>query len=135
MPRKLIVSGLMLFAALSLALALQGRREPRRWNGPRAFAKVGEPGEETKEAANAALPAAGIAWKEVTTRPYDSDDPRYRDPVFSNSSGGAGLVAGRMTGLAVGSGYIYAGGADGGVFRSGDNGVTWTPLTDGLPTL
>ncbi|MEO6408469.1 MAG: hypothetical protein ABIO45_06905 [Burkholderiaceae bacterium] len=75
------------------------------------------------------------AWKEVTTRPYNADDPRYRDPNFSNSSGGAGLVAGRTTGLAAGGGYLYAGGADGGVFRSADNGVTWVPLTDGLPTL
>jgi sugar lactone lactonase YvrE len=72
----------------------------------------------------------------VTTRPYNSDDPRYRDPFASNSSGGAGNVAGRITGLAVdGSGVIYAGGADGGVFRSSDGGTTWAPLTDGLPTL
>jgi len=81
------------------------------------------------------LPVTGGAWTEVTVRPYDSDDPRYRDPYFSNSSGGAGLVAGRMTGLAVGGGYIYAGGANGGVFRSSDDGVTWSPMTDGLPTL
>ena len=83
----------------------------------------------------AALPVSGGAWDEVTNRPYDSDDPRYRDPFFSNSGGGSGLVAGRMTGLAVGGGFIYAGGADGGVFRSGNDGATWTPLTDGLPTL
>ena len=81
------------------------------------------------------LGVSGMKWKEVTTRPYNADDPRYRDPNFSNSSGGAGLVAGRNTGLAVGGGFIYAGGADGGVFRSGDNGHTWVPLTDGLPTL
>jgi hypothetical protein len=81
------------------------------------------------------LPVAGEAWTEETTRPYNSDDPRYRDPIASNSSGGAGLVAGRITGLAVGGGYIYAGGANGGVFRSADNGGTWAPLTDGLPTL
>src|SRR6185369_10145258 len=82
-----------------------------------------------------ALPVSGPAWNEVTTRPYNSDDPRYRDPIFSNSSGGAGLVAGRTTGLAVAGTYIYAGGADGGVFRSSNSGGTWTPLTDGLPTL
>jgi hypothetical protein len=89
----------------------------------------------TAFASLSALPAVGTPWTEETTRPYNSDDSRYRDPNFSNSSGGAGIVAGRMTGLAVGGGYIYAGVADGGVFRSGDNGVTWTPLTDGLATL
>jgi sugar lactone lactonase YvrE len=81
------------------------------------------------------LPSSGGAWTEVTNQPYNSDDPRYRDPNFSNSGGGSGLVSGRITGLAAGGGYIYAGGADGGVFRSGDGGGTWTSLTDGLPTL
>ncbi|MCA1826958.1 MAG: hypothetical protein LC689_08455, partial [Myxococcales bacterium] len=158
MSRKFLWSGLIaLTAGVVFAVALHAQK-PRR----HAFNKVGDPGEETKEAANgavqmaearnapgivqpgaysaafaslAALPTYGKAWKEVTSRPYDSDDPRYRDPIFSNSSGGAGLVAGRNTGLAVGGGYIYAGGADGGIFRSGDGGATWTPLTDGLPTL
>jgi hypothetical protein len=83
----------------------------------------------------AALPVSGSAWTEVTTRPYNADDPRYRDPNFSNSSGGAGLVAGRNTGLAAAGGYLYAGGANGGVFRSADNGSNWVPLTDSLPTL
>ena len=82
-----------------------------------------------------ALPTTAGAWSEVTTRPYDSDDPRYRDPNFSNSSGGAGIVSGRITGLAVGGGFLYVGGADGGVFRSGDGGATWAPLSDALPTL
>ena len=44
------------------------------------------------------------AWNEVTNTPYDADDPAYRDPNFSNSSGGAGYVAGRITGLAAGNG-------------------------------
>src|SRR3954468_17363658 len=82
-----------------------------------------------------ALPSVGGTWTEVTTRPYNSDDLRYRDPFESNSTGGAGLVAGRITGLAVGGGFLYGGGADGGVFRSGDGGKTWSPMTDGLPTL
>jgi hypothetical protein len=86
-------------------------------------------------AALSALPVAGGTWREVTTRPYNSDDPRYRDPNFSNSSGGSGLVAGRMTGLIAGGGAIYAGGADGGVFRSLDQGRTWVALSDALPTL
>jgi len=127
-----------------------------------AMPKVGNPGDETAEALARAeeyaqartapglvlpgaysaafaslsgLPVAAGTWTEVTNRPYDADDPRYRDPYFSNSSGGAGLVSGRITGLAVGGGAIYAGGADGGVFRSTDGGVTWSPITDGLPTL
>src|SRR5258706_14880348 len=33
-----------------------------------------------------ALPVYGKAsWAEVTNRPYNSDDPRYRDPFASNS--------------------------------------------------
>jgi hypothetical protein len=82
-----------------------------------------------------ALPVYPGTWSEVTNQKYQQDDPNYRDPVFSNSSGGAGLVSGRVTGLAAGGGFLYAGGADGGVFRSGDNGATWTSLSDGLPSL
>lgn len=159
----------LLFAALLLVSCstipfhrdTPGMQRMEKREKPRA--KVGNPGDETREAQTAAeqfaqartapglvqpgaylaaftsltsLPVYGVeAWKEVTNRPYDSDDPRYRDPYFSNSSGGSGLVAGRITGLAVDGNYIYAGGADGGVFRSSNAGATWTPLTDGLPTL
>src|SRR5689334_1893550 len=93
--------------------------------------KVGNPGDETREAQTSAeqfaqartapgivlpgaysaaftslqgLPTSGGSWTEVTNRPYNSDDPRYRDPNFSNSSGGSGLVSGRVTGLAAGGG-------------------------------
>ena len=59
----------------------------------------------------AGLPVTGGTWSEVTNRPYDADDPRYRDPLASNSSGGAGLVAGRITGVAVGGGSLFIGGA------------------------
>src|SRR3954469_2583811 len=40
-----------------------------------------------------ALPSTGGAWTEVTTRPYNSDDLRYRDPFASNATGGSGFVA------------------------------------------
>ncbi len=86
-------------------------------------------------AALSSLPVAPGTWSEVTNKPYNSDDPAYRDPEFSNSGGGSGLVSGRVTGLAVDGAYEYAGGADGGVFRSADSGATWAPIADGLPTL
>ncbi|MGB8650384.1 MAG: hypothetical protein WCD35_06945 [Mycobacteriales bacterium] len=87
----------------------------------------------------AALPAGGSAT-EKSTLPYNSDDLRYRDPVASNSTGGSGLVSGRITGIAVDEAHhkVYAGGADGGVFRgtlSGDTVSGWTPIADSLPTL
>ena len=46
------------------------------------------------------LPTFGGPWTEKTTRDYDSDAHGYRDPVWSNSGGGAGLVSGRVTALA-----------------------------------
>lgn len=82
------------------------------------------------------LPTSGGAWSNITRGvKYDADDPEYRD-YFSNSSGGAGLVTGRVTGLAADSaGYVYAAGAMGGVWRSSTGGGNWTPIADGLPTL
>lgn len=81
------------------------------------------------------LPSAGGTWSELTRLPYDADDPKYRD-YFSNSGGGAGLVTGRITGLAADdSGDVYAAGADGGVWRSTTGGGNWTPIADQLPSL
>ncbi|HET6165669.1 MAG TPA: hypothetical protein VFE07_02475 [Marmoricola sp.] len=88
------------------------------------------------------LASNGSNWSEVTNLPYDADDPNYRDPDFSNSSGGAGYVAGRITGLAAGDGYLFAGGANGGVFRKklnnaadpSDDGA-WEPISDGILSL
>ena len=81
--------------------------------------------------ATSSLPVTGGAWTEITNRPYDSDDHRYRDPVFSNSGGGAGLVTGRMTSLArQGNGTVWAGAADGGVWKSTNAGSSWTATFD-----
>ena len=89
------------------------------------------------------LSGTSATWDEITDVPYDADDPEYRDPSFSNSSGGAGFVAGRITGLAVGNGYLFAGGANGGVFRkslganlksTSDDGA-WTPISDKILSL
>ncbi len=83
-----------------------------------------------------ALPIVGGAWSEVTSKQYDSDAHGYRDPVFSNSGGGAGLVTGRMSALGVqANGTLWAGGADGGVWRSANSGLTWTPTFDSQASL
>jgi hypothetical protein len=88
------------------------------------------------------LPGTGSAWDEVTDVSYDADDPNYRDPNFSNSSGGAGYVAGRITGLAAGKGYLFAAGANGGVFRkklgnrdTGAGDGQWEPISDRILSL
>jgi hypothetical protein len=160
--RVLVACLLAVTVALVSFSAFQPQAARNVFRKERTLMKAGEPGDETVEAMNAAaafaqkrlapgvvlpgaygaafaaltaLPVASGTWAEDTNRPYDADDPRYRDPLFSNSSGGAGLVSGRVTGLAFAAGVLYAGGADGGVFRSTNDGSTWTPLTDGLPTL
>jgi hypothetical protein len=80
------------------------------------------------------LPKTGGRWVDETALPYNSDDPRYRD-ISSNSSGGAGKVSGRITGLAADdAGYVYGGAANGGVFRSRTGGGNWEPISDKLPS-
>ncbi len=95
------------------------------------------PGEYSEALADLkGLPGTRSPWSEVTDKPYDSDDPNYRDPSFSNSGSGWGLVAGRITGLAAGNGWMFAGGANGGVFRKKlGAGGTWHPISDGLLAL
>jgi hypothetical protein len=47
-------------------------------------------------AAASALPIVGGAWDEVTDLPTQNDDPRYADPIWSNTGAGWFLVGGRM---------------------------------------
>jgi BNR/Asp-box repeat len=93
----------------------------------------------TARTAAATLPlATGTAWSELTNQPYDSDDSNFRDPFISNSGGGAGLSAGRMSALAIdpsNPAIVYAGAADGGVWKSTDRGAHWTPVFDNMGTL
>jgi hypothetical protein len=99
-----------------------------------APAETIDPGAFTGAYAQAAnLPLVNATWNEITTKPYNSDAHGYRDPVWSNSGGGAGIVGGRTTALAVDGTTLYAGAADGGVWKRANG--TWTPLTDDAPTL
>jgi len=78
------------------------------------------------------LPSTGGSWRNVTDLPYDSDDSRYRD-IDSNSSGGSGKVTGRMAAIAADDdGFVYAGSAGGGVWRSKRGGGHWKPISDKL---
>jgi hypothetical protein len=82
------------------------------------------------------LPTAGGSWTEMTDKPFlDDPVPGYRDPIWSDFGTGAGIVTGRMTALTSSGAAIYAGAADGGVWKSTDQGGHWTPWSDGLPRL
>ena len=114
------------------------RAAPNDYINPGAFSAV--------YAQANSLPVTGGHWTERTSpttagsQGVDfSDSPDYIDPVsnFSNSGAGDRYVAGRMTSLAASPDgkTLFAGAADGGVWKSTDNGSTWTPTTDGQGTL
>lgn len=87
-------------------------------------------------AAASHLSTVGGSWQELTNKPFLNDPvPGYRDPNWSDFGSGYGLVTGRMSALAAAGGAIFAGGADGGVWKSSDQGGHWTPWSTGLPRL
>jgi sugar lactone lactonase YvrE len=84
----------------------------------------------------AALPTTGSSWQEVTTRPYNAQPSNYTDPFWGNEGAGFSLVGGRTTALVqTPDGTWFAGTADGGVWRSTDQGQHWTPTFDSMPSL
>jgi hypothetical protein len=86
--------------------------------------------------AAAKLPAVGGTWDEFTNRPYNAQPSNYTDPFWGNEGAGFSLVGGRVTALAqTADGDWFAGTADGGVWRSSDQGQHWTPVFDNMPTL
>ena len=95
-------------------------------------------------AQSAALPSTPGTWTERTSGSGAdgvdfSDPPAYIDPTsnFSNSGAGDRWVGGRMTSLAASpdGATLFAGAADGGVWRSTDGGQNWTPIFDSIGTL
>ncbi|MDN3029605.1 hypothetical protein [Streptomyces sp. S.PB5] len=81
------------------------------------------------------LPALPTRWSEVTNVPLQPEDTRYADPVASNFGAGFGLNSGRVSSLAVDGHTVYEGAADGGLWRSDDDGRHWKPLSDHQQTL
>ncbi|HEY1419796.1 MAG TPA: hypothetical protein VGG90_03710 [Candidatus Dormibacteraeota bacterium] len=83
-----------------------------------------------------AMPVTGAAWQEVTTQPYNIEPSNYTDPFWSNIGSGFSLAGGRTTALVqTGDGAWFAGTADGGVWKSSNQGQQWTPLFDFMPSL
>ena len=84
----------------------------------------------------AGLPVSGTAWQEFTNQPYNAQPSNYTDPFWSNVGAGFSIVGGRTTALAMApDGTWFAGAADGGVWRSSDQGGHWTPVFDSMPSL
>ena len=98
-----------------------GRRPSEWWENQRAF-----PGTSVDQAAFAAAREQAV---------FD----RARAALTTSASGPAWTqlgpynIGGRVTALAVAPGgtTIYLGAANGGVFKSTDSGVSWTPVMDG----
>jgi hypothetical protein len=113
-----------------------------QWNAERTAPTGAVSGQALVSAAQqaAALPQSGGTWQEFTNQPYNAQPSNYTDPFWSNAepAPGAGwsLVGGRTTALATTpDGTWFAGTADGGVWRSTDQGQNWQPVFDTMPTL
>jgi hypothetical protein len=84
----------------------------------------------------ARIPSTPGSWQQFTTQAYNGQPANYTDPFWSNVGAGFSVVGGRVTALATTrDGAWFAGAADGGVWRSVDQGAHWTPVTDNLPDM
>ena len=83
----------------------------------------------------AAMPTADARVREVTGQPLQAEPPGYTDPYWSNAGSGFDLVSGRVTGLVADGDTLYAGAADGGVWKSANGGTTWKSVWDDQASL
>lgn len=81
------------------------------------------------------MPKAKAKAVEVTNQPYNAEPAGYEDPYWSNLGSGFGIVSGRITSLASDKQFLYAGAADGGVWRSANGGKSWESVWDKQATL
>ncbi len=88
----------------------------------------------SSSAARAAVNGTGGSWKPVGNEPVDTSRTEY-DVTSGSTQQGLGNVAGRVSGFARSAGgTIYAASANGGVFRSTNDGDTWVAISDAIPT-
>lgn len=120
----------------SAALWFQGQREaPNNYVNAQAYGAIAGQA--------AALQTSTGSWTERTSGNYFTDSPTYAPIGAScgancdqNSGSGDRYVGGRMTAVAVApNGDVFAGGADGGIWKSTNRGANWTPVGDKLATM
>src|ERR1022692_450004 len=87
------------------------------------------------EAQAASLPVVGRNWTQLSTGSDNAQPNGYTDPIWSNAGAGFRNVSGRATALAADGSTLFAGFADGGVWKSTDAGQNWTPIFDQGATL
>jgi sugar lactone lactonase YvrE len=99
-------------------------------------AAVEGPALATAEQQASQLPQTGGNWQQFSNQPDQAEPADYTDPFWGNEGAGFSLVSGRVTALvAAPDGAWFAGTADGGVWRTYDQGKNWTPVFDSMPTL
>jgi hypothetical protein len=85
---------------------------------------------------NGQLPEAGARWEAwLRKKDIESRMPPARNTWFNL---GPTNFGGRMLSIdfdPTDANVVYVGGADGGVWKSTDNGNSWTPISDELPSI
>ena len=112
---------------------------------PRGPARIARAGQRTVAPAGLGLIRNGAASTPRSPAPTNNAAPSLGGGAWTSlgpkpitQNGTYGNVSGRVSAIAVdpnNHSVIYAGTAGGGVWKTSDGGVTWTPLTDSLPNL